>query len=241
MIIQVPCCAKPGQVRCFRHYFERTGIASAMWRSGRDRTIVILGKRGVGKSTTLNYLFGFALATDPAAECTTAPFPQLVTSPLREQVRVVDMPGIAATVRSFQRYRRYYRHWLRRADVVVWITQANVRAYKQDQIFFRDFSRYVRPDTRLVLALSKFDTQVDGLGEHQGIAAADRGLLDRKIADVTAEILPYTWASGDLVSVVPYSVAKKWNIEQLRSVIFARASNLRIDMSGQETVNGPIQ
>src|SRR6185437_2062072 len=75
VIIQVPCCAKPGQVRCFRHYFERTGIASAMWRSGRDRTIVILGKRGVGKSTTLNYLFGFALATDPAAECTTAPFP----------------------------------------------------------------------------------------------------------------------------------------------------------------------
>jgi predicted GTPase len=192
-----------------------------MKRNAARRTVTILGKRGVGKSSTLNYLFGFCLATDAAAECTKMPSAHLVTSPEGQLVRIIDMPGIAANLRSGARYHRYYRRWLKRADVVVWITQADVRAYKQDQIFFRDYARFVRPRTRLVLALSKFDTQIEGLGPQALMSRADEELLKRKLDDTSSEILPYSWADSHLATVIPYSVARQWNTEALRLAILA--------------------
>ncbi len=191
----------------------------SMLRFRRGRTVVFLGKRGVGKSSTLNHLFDFARPTDASKECTVEPYARWLSSEAGHFYRIVDMPGIAADLGSDQKYRQYYRRWLGRANTVVWITQADVRAYKQDQIFFRDYSRFVSPATRLVLALSKADTQVETLGTTED--AMDIELLNRKARDVSAEILPYTWASTETVTVVPYSVAKRWNTERLKSAVLA--------------------
>jgi predicted GTPase len=153
-----------------------------------------------------------------AAEFMEVPLVGWISTRSAQRFRIVDMPGIAAGSESNQRYGRYYRHWLSRADTVVWITQANVRAYKQDQIFFRDYSKYVRSGTRLVLALSKADTQVDDLSA----ADLNSDVLIRKAADATAEIIPYSWAKPDDVTVVPYSIAQEWNLERLRAAALDR-------------------
>ena len=178
----------------------------------RGRTVVFLGKRGVGKSSTLNFLFGFDRPTDAAAECTVAPFSKWVTAGAERRFRVVDMPGIAAGAGSDRDYGRDYRRWLGRADTVVWLTQANVRSYKMDQIFFRDYSRFVRPGTRLVFGISKADVQFEGAG-------AD--LMRRKEIDLLTEILPYTWAGPEAVTVVAYSIAAKWNTDGLESAFLS--------------------
>ena len=187
--------------------------------SRRGHTVVFLGKRGVGKSSTLNYLFQFTRPTDAAAECTVEPYARWISSEAGRRYRIVDMPGIAADIDSNQRYGRHYRRWLGRADTVVWITQADVRAYKQDQLFFQSYSRFVSSAARLVLALSKVDTQVESLEAAED--AMDIELLRRKARDMSAEILPYTWASPETVAIVPYSIVKKWNTEQLRSAVLA--------------------
>jgi predicted GTPase len=185
------------------------------------RTVVVLGKRGVGKSSTLNHLFGFDRPTDPAVECTVEPYARRVRDATGRRFRVVDMPGIAADADSLRRYRRHYARWLGRADTVVWITQANVRAYAQDQKFFREFAPSVRPGTRLVLALSKADTQVPELVAAGGGPGDDRDPLRRKASDAAAQIIPYTWARPEDVAIVPYSVARAWNTEELRSAVLA--------------------
>jgi predicted GTPase len=193
------------------------------WRRTPLPTAVFLGKRGVGKSSTMNRLFALGLDTDPARECTTRPSAHTVQIQPAEadQPRwcIVDMPGIAANLTSASRYRRHYRRWLSDADVVVWITQANVRSYRQDQVFWRDHARFVATGARLVLGVSKFDTQLANL---PGSATKPDGvdLVDRKLRDACAEIIPFTWTGADHARVVPYSVAADWNLDRLRHAIF---------------------
>ena len=187
----------------------------------RGRTVVFLGKRGVGKSSTLNYLFGFNRPTDAAVESTVKPYAQTVRSAAGKRYRIVDMPGIAADIDSYGRYGRYYRRWVRSADTVIWITQSNVGAYKQDQIFFRDYSCFARPATRLVLALSKADKQVANLSDLTSPEMPEYDLIRRKAKDASSQILPFTWADPESVTVVPYSIVKRWNTENLRSAILA--------------------
>lgn len=181
-------------------------------------TVVVLGKRGVGKSSTLNQLFGFDRPTDAAVECTTAPYARRIHPESGGRYRIVDMPGIAANADSLVHYGRHYRRWLGKADTVVWITQANVRAFKQDQLFLQDYSAFVRPTTRLVLAISKADTQIEGLAE---ASVQQEDLLRRKAEDIVEQIVPYTWARREAVVVVPYSIVEDWNTELLRSAVLA--------------------
>lgn len=187
----------------------------------RGPTVVFLGKRGVGKSSTLNRLFDLDRPTDAAAECTTEPYARWICEQKARRFRIVDMPGIAAGVDSLATYSRYYRRWLGKADTVVWITQADVRSYKQDQIFFRDFSKFVRPGTRLVLALSKADTQMGNFeAPPAGSSPLDDDLIRRKARDASSQILPYTWTPAG-AEIVAYSVAKGWNLDELRTVVLS--------------------
>jgi uncharacterized protein len=192
-------------------------------RLRRGPTVVFLGKRGVGKSSTLNRLFGFDRPTDAAMECTTEPYARWISEHRTQRFRIVDMPGIAAGVDSLTTYGPYYQRWLSRADTVVWITQADVRAYKQDQIFFRDFSKFVRPGTRLVLALSKADTQTGNFeARPAGSSPLDNDLIRRKAQDASSQILPYTWTPAG-AEIVAYSVAKGWNLDELRAAVLSGA------------------
>jgi predicted GTPase len=201
-----------------------------LWPFKTGQTVVFIGKRGVGKSSTLNHLFGFTQSTDPATEATVARMLSGLrlmrpsswrfhsSDGFRQGRRSASGSLTCPASRPVASRTRGYRHWLSRADTVAWITQANVRAYKQDQIFFRDYSKYVRSGTRLVLALSKADTQVDDLSA----ADLNSDVLIRKAADATAEIIPYSWAKPDDVTVVPYSIAQEWNLERLRAAALDR-------------------
>jgi len=184
-----------------------------------DRTVVFLGKRGVGKSSTVNRLFALSFATDPAVECTRKPNQHRLFLADGTFYRVVDMPGIAANLDSDRRYVRYYRHWLGRADVIVWITQADVRAYKQDERFFLTYTPAVHPATRLVLGISKIDTQVHYKGPVSRVTLAADTILQRKISDVRGQIASHSWVTPERVPVVAYSVARDWNIDVLYETI----------------------
>jgi predicted GTPase len=189
--------------------------------SGGDRTAVFLGKRGVGKSTTLNRLFDLSLATDPAVECTTKPYSHHVLLPSGVSWRIVDMPGIAANAGSEHSYARYYKRWITKAAVVVWTIQADVRSYKQDQQFFLNYATTVRPKVRLVLAISKIDTLI---GHESDAPPSDNNeLIQRKIADVRDQIGQY-WPTPHEATIVPFSIFLNWNISTLRNAIIEGAA-----------------
>jgi uncharacterized protein len=198
-------------------------------------TVVFFGKTGAGKSSTLNQMFGLALNTDDAMACTKEPEPIILSRtthkelPL-EQIRVVDMPGIGESLEADKIYWPFYEKWMPLADSLVWVTQADTRAYKRDQIFLMDLMPLIHSSLFLTIALNK----VDCLGVDEGEAgfdthscqpsAAQLKLLPEKIdsvyrlfKEVIGEHLNF-----EPTDIVPYSAFYNWGVQNLITKILTR-------------------
>lgn len=244
----------------------------ARWLEKDRLTVVFFGQPGVGKSSTLNALFGLNWDTDPAIACTKKPqfadFPvgsrkQVVTFALYlliddglhrlalrllqydldtfkyadfpyHQLRVVDLPGIGETSAADRKYMAYYKKWVAKADVLVWITQADTRAYKRDERFLKKLKPFFKPSLYLILALN----QIDRLEVYEGQKGFDVDkrqpspdqwqLIPEKIDDI-CEIFKNA-LDGAIVfeksQIVPYTYFYGWGLENLRTKILARSSKI---------------
>lgn len=247
----------------------------AIWLEKERLTVVFFGKTGVGKSSTLNALFGLNWDTDPAIACTKKPqfadFPvgsrkQVVTFALYllidnglhrlalrllqhyldtfhyadcpyHQLRVVDLPGIGETPTADRKYMAYYKKWVAKADVLVWITQADTRAYKRDEIFLKKLKPFFKPSLSLILALNK----IDYLGVYEGQQGFDIDkrepspdqlkLIPDKIDDIHG--IFQNALDGAIAfeksQIVPYTSFYSWGLENLRTKILVRSSKIMFE------------
>lgn len=123
-------------------------------------TISVFGKRGVGKSSTLNTLFGLNFTTDSAEACTKEASLKLIPDSEKyhyEILEVVDLPGIGEGFGTDDTYMPFYEDVIPKTDTLLWITQANVRAYKHDQIMFKKIAHMLKPDINFVFGVNKSD------------------------------------------------------------------------------------
>jgi predicted GTPase len=152
-------------------------------------TVVFFGKTGAGKSSTLNKMFDLELNTDAAIACTKIPEPIIVAPsthknfPLKE-IRVVDMPGIGESIEADEVYTPFYEKWIPLANSLVWVTQADTRAYKRDQIFLETLIPLFHSSLFLTIALNK----VDCLGVDEEELSFDVGL--RQPSKAQLKLLP---------------------------------------------------
>lgn len=186
-------------------------------------TVIFGGKTGVGKSSTQKALWNLKWASDDAVACTL--YPQFASINRTEfpylpycEVRVVDMPGIGESIETDERYFPYYQEWLANANTLVWITQADTRAYKRDEIFLTSLQPLFRHDLRFVIAVNK----VDYLGVDEGEQTFDSNLgspseaqlrlLCEKVEDIFTVFRPLIGesVSFQLDQIVPYSAVYKW-------------------------------
>lgn len=126
----------------------------------KPHTIVFLGKTGVGKTTTINHLFDLDWNTDNVVACTKKPQVAniyIVNNDYKYKIRVVDLPGIGESIEEDLRYMKFYRQWVAQANTIVWITQADTRAYKRDQIFLKKLLGLCSSSISIILALNKID------------------------------------------------------------------------------------
>ncbi len=199
-------------------------------------TVVFLGKCGAGKSSTLNALFDLGLATDAAKACTVAPAAHFL-DPVRERlgrsVRVVDLPGIGESLAADEHYQAFYEEWIAQADVLVWVTQADTRAYKRDQIFLFKLRSFFKKDMRFLVALNRVDHL--GFGDVSEGNAFDAmrpkpsdeqvSLIAEKISDLLSvfkEVL-----AGAVVfersQIVPCTASFGWGIDDLKNEVLRGA------------------
>jgi predicted GTPase len=129
-------------------------------RATNPPRVIVIGKAGVGKSTTINNLFSARLRTSNAVQGTSAA--QLVEYGLRGGglLHIVDMPGLGEGIDEDAVFERIYREELPKADVVLYVLEADERILREDQ---RIFSDVVLPalaggrGRRLVIGLNKVD------------------------------------------------------------------------------------
>lgn len=195
-------------------------------------TVVFFGKTGAGKSSTLNALFNLNCNTDAAVACTKEPQEFILSRsqysflPI-EQVRVVDMPGIAESREADEKYLPFYEKWMPLTHSLTWVTQADTRAYKRDQLFLMKLLPLFHPHLTLTIALNKVDClSVDETESGfdtvlKQPSSAQLKILPEKVDDVYsvfADIIGDT-LSFQKSDIVPYTAFYGWGFEDLLNKI----------------------
>lgn len=201
-------------------------------------TVLFFGKTGVGKTSTLNKLFELNWATDDAVACTKEPQFALFDSSYfgdlnipYKQIRVVDMPGIGESLSADETYFSFYQDWIQKADSLVWVTQADTRAYKRDQIFLLKLTPLFNTSLFLTIALNKIDylgtdEEEQPFNVEQGKPSEDQlKRIPEKIEDIYTifnDVIGQN-LSFEREQIVPYTSAYGWGLQDLKTKIITRS------------------
>ena len=125
-------------------------------------TIVLSGKTGCGKTSTINALWDKNLATNRVASCTKFPAVMRITDKFNGkeiEFNLVDLPGIAESLEANSLYRDFYYQLINKASLLLCLTQADRRAYKQDQLFYTELisKDILRKNQKVVLGINQAD------------------------------------------------------------------------------------
>ena len=121
--------------------------------------VAIIGKTGVGKSTTINALFGLEEKVSHTRHGTTEASKKIIELPQGGKLEVIDMPGLGEDIELDEEYAKIYERTLPEADIVLYVIQADVKALKEDQRILRDIVQNVMGNLkgRLVVGLNQVD------------------------------------------------------------------------------------
>lgn len=195
-------------------------------------TVVFIGKTGCGKSSTINTLCGTDLPVDGAVACTKFPIviKKVITIGDKTiEINVVDLPGIAESLEANILYEDYYATYIKPASVVVCLSQANTRAYTQDEEFYKKMieTGLITKNTNLILGINKIDLLFKSEENISGIdlsTITDKDpLIVDKINDYYNNVFANIFSDFENVkidSVVVYSNMQRWNLETLKKHIF---------------------
>jgi predicted GTPase len=183
-----------------------------------QRALVVIGKCGVGKSNLTNRLANLDWPTDPVVPCSRKPALKVMTRDEFPRLAVptawlVDLPGFAEGLVADETYRGFYRTWLPCASDLLWLVQADSRAYKRDELFLDELLPLVRPGARLRVVLTRVDClaleadtphdgrptpgQLQHLGEKiEDVFSLFAAVIDGRVPFQRADILPCSVKTG---------------------------------------------
>ena len=132
--------------------------------------VAVIGQSGVGKSTTLNSVFGLTNYTSNLAEGTTEIIEKIF--PMRDgfNLSIYDMPGLNNDVDKDLEYEQLYSQILPSCDVIVYIINAHSRDFGEDCRILKEIvlpiCREKQIKENLVLAVNKIDTIGENIDPH---------------------------------------------------------------------------
>lgn len=217
------------------HYQIWNGIVISMNDFLYDEslpTLVLSGKTGCGKTSTINELWGKELAVDRAVSCTKFPAVMRISDVYEGrsiEFNLVDLPGIAESMEANSLYRSFYYKYIQKAKVQLCLTQADRRAYKQDELFYNDLikNNILTPNQQIIIGINQADLLfkssefLDGVDLHT--IQDNDPIINEKIKDCYDNIFKEIFNSFPNVSIESvhiYSVLQRWNLLKLKNKIY---------------------
>lgn len=195
-------------------------------------TLVIAGKRGCGKSSTLNNLWGLELPTNKSVACTKYPMViriETLYNNNKVYFNIVDLPGIAESLEADMQYTQFYEKYIKSAKLLICLSQADTRAYLQDQVFYTNLinSGIITKETNILLGMNQADLLFKSKENLSGIdlntITDNAPLIKEKVADYFQNVYGNIFKGFPNIkedNVCVFSVLQNWNMEKLRSSIY---------------------
>lgn len=201
----------------------------------RAPVVAIIGKAGVGKTTTINNLFD---VDDFVAEVLS--FEQKgyigdvrrgTTKAIRKRfdlkigigLDIIDLPGLGDDIRKDKEFEEIYRQILPKCDIVLYVLKADNRTLGEDERILQNIVLPSCDKKKIIIAVN----QVDILGENEGLHWDTRinlpderqeELINVKQKDIATMFSEDLGVEAD--KIVCYSAIKRYHLlELLHSIV----------------------
>jgi len=182
-------------------------------------TIGVIGLSGVGKSSTINAMFGTSRQVSATVRGTSrfssSTFEvvshRMEGATLKCAFKVVDAPGLGEDMKLDANYLERYREHLPKCDIALWVLAARNRALALDQQYLERLSKVL---PRLVIGINQADL-VDPLDWNDGINMPSKRQMEAiAVIEKDRREKLSRFADGEC-TVVTYSALKYYNLQAL--------------------------
>lgn len=204
--------------------------------------VAVIGQSGVGKSTTLNSVFGLSNYTSNLAEGTTEIVEKVF--PMRDgfNLSIYDMPGLNNDIDKDLEYEKLYGQILPGCDVIVYIINAHSRDFGEDCRILKEVVLPICNDNKvrenLILAVNKIDTIGENIDPNDPELQWDafenkpteklKAAIKKKLSDIVEKLIDENLLGSDESleqhQVVFYSAVYNYNLQDFILAI-AKAGN----------------
>jgi predicted GTPase len=182
----------------------------------RPTHIAVIGKCGVGKTSTINALFGFNGKISHTRAATKQVHDYFYEND-HGRLRISDLPGLGEDLDTEESYRGMYVEVLNSCEVALFVLRADSRDMMDVQRIFRDIIKPIIPGVarRVILGLNQVDLVYPG----DWISGANLPSKEqeRNIQLIAKERLRSLRKAYPVKQsqVVPYSATKRYRLEHL--------------------------
>ena len=178
--------------------------------------IAVIGKCGVGKTSTINALFGtdWKISHVRAATKTVQEF---LYESERGRLKISDLPGLGEDIETEDRYREMYAGVLKQCEIALFVLKADSRDMLEVQRILRDVITEANPEVakRIVIGLNQVDLVHPGNWiEAANLPSEEQEANIRQIAKERLRSLRKVCRITPR-QLVPYSATKRYRLEHL--------------------------
>jgi uncharacterized protein len=182
-------------------------------------TICVIGLSGVGKSSTINSMFGTKLQVSATTRGTSrfastlfhSLSDRLASGPVKSCLKVYDAPGLGEDKELDKNYLKRYRTHLPKCDIALWIVAARNRALALDQLYLEALRDYL---PNLVVGINQVDL-VDPLSWNDRINMPSQQQEESITAIIKDRAEKFRKLGIKDASVIAYSATKYYNLQSL--------------------------
>ncbi|WP_217521248.1 GTPase family protein [Vibrio metschnikovii] len=195
---------------------------TSIWKRGElisnDIQVIVIGKSGYGKSTTLNTIVGQnVFETNDIEGCTRV----MQSAEYRFAINneycnfsMADLPGIGENPKLDKQYINLYRSAINKSHVVIYILRADQRDYSIDHWAFSELFKTCAEKSKVIVAINAVD-KIEPLNRNLPFTLSNSQFcnLEKKINEIC---LLFDISKQQVVGL---SAIEDYNVDQLVSLI----------------------